>query len=431
MVSGKDHKRGVAMANEKYYLTSIENILADARISESNLETLKKYDTQGQLQQITTGTRKARLEALRQLALFVARDFKKMKKEDMEKYFSSLKDLKKSTLTVKGAYIKSFFKWLCRTDEYPANVKWIKTTLKKQNHKLPTDLLTKEEIKAMVDTADVPMEKAFIMVLYESACRIGEILNLKIKDVSSDQYGCVIVVDGKTGMRRIRLIESSPDLLLWLNNHPKKQDREASLFIHLIDHNHHKAYGKGIDHPAAQCIINRLSNRAGITKRIHPHLFRHSRLTELARDFSESELKIMAGWTGSSNMAGVYIHLTGGDIEKKILEKNGLINQDDDPDKDTLKPKECSRCKEINPNTSKFCYVCGMPLDIKANVEIEPLRPQQDNRSLQSNDVLSRELLQFIIKKHPDLVLEFLRDNGLNGTISSQIRDRAKSQVIN
>jgi len=400
------------MVNEKEYLKYIEKILADTRITKVNLDVLKKYDTQGQLQQVTEGTRRSRIITLQQLALFVNKDFKKMNKEDIERYFSSLKDLKQSTWTTKGAFVKAFFKWLSGTDEYPSNVKWIKTTMKNKNHKLPTDLLTKKEIKAMVDAADMPMEKAFIMVLYESACRIGEILNLKIKDVAIDQYGSVIVVDGKTGMRRIRLIESSPDLTLWINNHPKKQDREAPLFIYLIEHNHHEVYGKGVNHHAVQCIIKRLSNRAGITKHIHPHLFRHSRLTELARDFSESELKIMAGWTGSSNMAGVYIHLNDGDIEKKLLKKNGLINQVDDPDKDTLKPKNCPRCKEKNPNTATFCYVCGMALDVKPGIEIEviPKEPQTDN-------VLSKGLTQFIFKNHPELVLKFLKENGMEGLI--------------
>lgn len=398
--------------NEKDYLKQIEKFLADTRISKPNLDVLKKYDIQGQLQQVTIGTRAMRLVTLWQLALFVARDFKKMKKEDIENYFSSLKDLKQSTWTTKGAFVKAFFKWLFETDEYPANVKWIKTSFKKQNRKLPTDLLTKDEIKAMANAADMPMEKAFIMVLYESACRIGEILDLKIKDVTSDQYGCVIMVDGKTGMRRIRLIESSPDLLLWLNNHPKKQDRGASLFIYLIEHNHHEVYGKGINHNAAQCIIKRLSHRAGITKHVHPHLFRHSRLTELARDFSESELKVMAGWTGSSNMAAVYVHLTGGDIEKKILEKNGLtLDKDNDPDKDTLKPRECPRCNKVNPNTARFCYVCGMNLDIKVTaVEYkEPKEPQ--------GDVISKGLTQFFVKNHPELVLKFLKENGMDRLI--------------
>jgi integrase/recombinase XerD len=403
------------MVSQEEYTRLIEKALTDSRISKANLQILKKYDNHGKLQQLTPGTRNARLTTLRQLALFVKKNFNNMTKEDLENYVISLGDLKSTTFTVKGAFIKSFFKWLCDSDQYPPNVRWIKTTLKKQNRKLPSDLLTKAEIKNMAEVADNLNERALILVLYESACRIGEILNLQIKDVSIDQYGCVIVVNGKTGMRRIRLIESSPDLVLWLNNHPRSKDRDSPLFIYLANQNQNQAYGKGLTHRPTSQILKKLAKRAGISKRVHPHLFRHSRLTELAKDFSESELKIMAGWTGSSNMAEVYVHLSGADIEKKILEKNGLINGNGhDPDKDMLKPKECPRCKEINPNTAKFCYVCSMALDMKSGVELGYI----ETKEMQTDDALSKELIQYIIKKHPELVLEFLKENGMDSVYS-------------
>ena len=398
------------MASEEEYQRWIENILADTRITKTNLQVLKKYDNHGKLQQLTSGTRLARLSTLRQLALSVKKNFKNMTKKDIEKYFISLGELSSSSLTGKGAFIKSFYKWLCDSDQYPSNVRWINTTIKNKNHKLPSDLLTKAEIKAMAEAADSLNDRALIMVLYESACRIGELLTLKIKNVTIDQYGSVIIVNGKTGMRRIRLIESSPDLVLWINNHPKVQDRDAPLFIYLANQNQHQAYGKELNNQSASQILKKVSERAGITKRVHPHLFRHSRLTELAKDYTESELKIMAGWTGSSNMAAVYVHLSGGDIEKKILEKNGLINGNgDDPDKDILKPKQCPRCKEINPNTAKFCHVCSMALDLKAGVEFGYTEPTET----QTDDVLSKELIRYIMKRHPELVLEFLKENGM------------------
>ncbi len=414
------------MTSDKEYARYIEKILMDSRINQDNLEILKGYDSQGILQQVTTGTRQQRLITLRQLALFVKKNFKDMDKEDIEKFFSSLGNLQNKTWSTKGAFIKSFFKWLYKSDEYPQNVKWIKTTVKNKNHKLPSDLLTKNEIKAMADMTGNLSDKAFIMVLYDSACRINEILNLKIKDVSFDQYGSVIVVDGKTGMRRIRLIESSPDLLKWINNHPKKQERDEPLFIYLSDKNRYKLFTKGISYDSAKIIIKAIAKRAGIKKRVHPHLFRHSRLTELAKILSESELKKFAGWTGSSTMAGIYVHLSGADIDNKMLERYGLLNKNDDPDKDTLKPKECPKCKEINPNTAKFCYVCGMLLDLKATAELELKEPKAD-------DVLSKGLLQFIIKNHPEIVREFLNDNGmdnLDSVVAPRIPDKSKATAL-
>ena len=47
--------------------------------------------------------------------------------------------------------------------------------------------------------------------------------------------------------------------------------------------------------------------RAGINKRIHAHLFRHTRMTELAKTLPEQTLKQLAGWSGSSKMAEVLV----------------------------------------------------------------------------------------------------------------------------
>lgn len=42
--------------------------------------------------------------------------------------------------------------------------------------------------------AENPRDKALISVLYESGCRIGEILSLKIRNVEFDNNGSVVIV---------------------------------------------------------------------------------------------------------------------------------------------------------------------------------------------------------------------------------------------
>ena len=81
-------------------------------------------------------------------------------------------------------------------------VKDIKTTMKNNRKKLPEELLTRTEIKKMVEASDHPRDKAMISLLYEGGLRIGELASLKIKNVVFDDYGAVIKVKGKTGERR-------------------------------------------------------------------------------------------------------------------------------------------------------------------------------------------------------------------------------------
>jgi integrase len=74
-----------------------------------------------------------------------------------------------------------------------------------------TEIVTTETVSRLIEAATHPRDKALIAMLYESSCRPHEILNLKICNVTIDHYGAVIFVNGKTGMRRLRLIDGRRD----------------------------------------------------------------------------------------------------------------------------------------------------------------------------------------------------------------------------
>ena len=61
--------------------------------------------------------------------------------------------------------------------------------------------------------AENPRDKALISVLYKNGCRIGEILTLKVRNVEVDANGVVLIVNGETGQRKVRLIHSVPRLM--------------------------------------------------------------------------------------------------------------------------------------------------------------------------------------------------------------------------
>ena len=67
------------------------------------------------------------------------------------------------------------------------------------------------------------------------SARPYEILNLKIKDIvfkttaDNKQYAEVLV-NGKTGIRHIPLIQSIPYIKDWLSNHPSRNNPNSPLF---------------------------------------------------------------------------------------------------------------------------------------------------------------------------------------------------------
>ncbi len=110
-------------------------------------------------------------------------DLETASKEQIEELVAWInqRDISEETKKQYKIVLKSLFKWL-NNGEYPENVKWIKTTSKSRNNKLPEDLLTEDDVRKMINAADNPRDKAFIALLWETGARIGEIYNLKIGD---------------------------------------------------------------------------------------------------------------------------------------------------------------------------------------------------------------------------------------------------------
>ena len=273
--------------------------------------------------------------------------------------------------------IKCFYRWLAGGEIYPDNVRWIRTNVRNAKHKLPEELLTEDEVKAISDKAEHPRDKAFVQMLYESGCRIAELLTLRIKNVSFDEYGAILRTTGKTGDRRVRIVASSAALAAWLDIHPSKDDPESALWISRAS----KVQQLPFNYSTANMLLRRLAKKAGVKKRVNPHLFRHSRATALASRLTEAQMKEYFGWTQSSDMASIYVHLSGRDVDSAILQLHGLKNNQEKKD-DGFKPKDCHRCKQPNSPASKFCTKCGAVLQLETALQME-------NEGRKGNDVLS------------------------------------------
>lgn len=120
-------------------------------------------------------------------------------------------------------------------------------------------------------------------------------------------------------------------------------------------------------------------------KKVNPHNFRHSRATYLANHLTDAQMKEHFGWVQGSDMASIYVHLSGRDVDNALLKVYGIQNGEEKQDS-VLKPKECSRCQQVNQATNSFCSRCGMPLDeeTKAAVLKKDLDRKEADRALDS-----------------------------------------------
>jgi len=334
----------------------------------------------------------------------LGKGFKRANKDDIVRVVAEIEkeNLSDRTKLNEKISLKRFYKWLNGDEEFPENVKWIKTTRSKGKRILPENLLTEEEVKKIAEAAMNQRDRALVLVLYETGCRIGEVLSLRIGNVQFDRYGAILVVDGKTGPRRVRIISSAPALANWLDHHPHKAEPNAALWISFDKISSMQA----LQYFACRKMLRELALRTSITKKVNPHSFRHARASRLANSLTESQMKEYLGWTQDSNMASVYVHLSGRDIDNALLRVNG-IKVETKQDESVLRIVKCMRCETDNSPASRFCTKCGSPLDLKTAIELQDEEKMTD--AVMNILMEDKEFKEFVRSRKREVILALAR----------------------
>jgi site-specific recombinase XerD len=271
--------------------------------------------------------------------------------------------------------IKYFYKFVRsgNTDHetpFPEEVRWLKVKQKANERKEP-EFFTPNEVESLIKGATRLRDKCMLSVAFETGLRPSELLLLNVGDVTFDAMGARMRVrKSKTGERLARVIASASLLGRYLDSHPLKDDPGAPLWAnestnHMNERLTWTAWNRVIKEVAAKALVN--------GKRIHHYLLRHGSATEAAKHFTDSELKVLYGWTMGSRMPATYIHLSARDIDPKL--EQVYSGKSVEPIKPEFSPSICPRCGEKNSPGIRFCGRCGTPLEAgelaKAALEIQ------------------------------------------------------------
>jgi integrase/recombinase XerD len=368
-------------------LITIENYI-EARKTETNLS--KRF------QIVVTNT-------LRTLSRRINKNFKDMTRDDLVLFLNSIRKSESEDPTHKwiGTYnlyliiTSTFFKWLYYPTTEPKerprpeilqNLKRLKR--RERSTYKPSDMWTQDDDLLFLKYCPSVRDRAYHMIARDTSCRPSEILELRIKNLvfkmtdENRQYA-EIVVNGKTGIRAIPLINSIPRVKDLLDSHPQKNNPNAYL-IHS-----ERMFGRRISIHALNLIYKKYKEvlfpsllrdplldsddkakiKELLNKPWNPYIRRHSALTEKSKILKEHVLRQHAGWSANSNMHQKYIHYLGNESNESILEAYGLINKDK-KETDKLKPRQCPNCNEQNNIDSKFCSKCRMVLSYDAYTQV-------------------------------------------------------------
>ena len=240
--------------------------------------------------------------------------------ENLQEYIYQLSKNKISERSQARAIssIKAFFKFLLE-DDYRTDNPATLLEGPKLGLYLP-DTLSEEDINRIITCIDNSTDigkrnKCILEVLYGCGLRVSELIDLKISNINfKESY---IMVEGKGEKTRlVPLANTTAEFITsyihTVRNKTKiNKQYEDTLFLN--------SRGTNMSRVIVFIIIKELTQKAGISKSISPHTFRHSFATHLLQN--GADLRFIQEMLGHSSITTtqVYTHLKTEELRDVIL----------------------------------------------------------------------------------------------------------------
>ena len=263
--------------------------------------TLKKLETELKLRGFSKQTSKMYLFYNRKFLEFIKKDPEEITDDDIKEFLASkMSDdsLSNSSIALIKAALKFFY-----SDMLGKNMSLIKTP--KASKELPV-VLSREEIRKLIDNTENLKHKLLIELLYSSGLRLSECINLQYSNLDlNDGIGWVRL--GKGAKDRIFIISElfRKDLLAYM----EKTGANGKGYIFSV--NGRKMSPRGLQHA-----IKVSTERAGIEKSVHVHTLRHSFATHLLEN--GVDIRKIQKLLGHSNLqtTQIYTQVSSEEIKK-------------------------------------------------------------------------------------------------------------------
>ena len=246
-------------------------------------EISRRYRTYIKLEKrLSANTVESYMRDLEQFAHFVLRMWdvppRKVESQMIERYMAWLYDrgCEKSSQARALSGLKSFFNYLLLTDAIESSpLEFIE--MPKFSRRLPDVLSTAEidRILAAIDrtTPKGVRDNAMLELLYSCGLRVSELISLRLCDLFFGE-GYIRVIGKGDKQRLVPISAAARDRIqLYLEKRRSARTGEEVVFLN--------NRGKQLTRVMIFTILKEAARRAGITKRISPHTFRHSFATHL------------------------------------------------------------------------------------------------------------------------------------------------------
>jgi integrase len=119
-------------------------------------------------------------------------------------------------------------------------------------------------------------DRALLIALVVQAWRLGELVGLRVEDLAEEQGHRVASIRGKGGtVLRVPLAATVDAISTWTR---AAEITTGPVFVPVL-RGGHVVPGAPMSPHSAWKRVGFLARKAGITRRVHPHLFRHTSIT--------------------------------------------------------------------------------------------------------------------------------------------------------
>jgi len=258
--------------------------------------------------------------------------FEEVDRHMVRRYIASLleRGFEKTSVARKLSALRSFYRYLIRENLVSRNP-LASVSSPKLDQRLPS-FLSGEEAVHLVEApdAETPLgqrDRAILELLYASGLRVSEVVGLDIADVNLDAREARVW--GKGNKERMVLMgkpaASALDVYL-RQGRPQLAGRTATEALFL------NRYGRRLSQRSLQKALAKYSTRAGLDKKVHPHLVRHSFATHLLD--GGADLRVVQELLGHARLSStqIYTHVSQTQARKVYLSAHPRADKEEGDD---------------------------------------------------------------------------------------------------
>ena len=222
---------------------------------------------------------------------FTKKEPKDVNEDDAKRYIAYLmseRKLKPSSVNLALSSLKFFYNDIVKNSALNA------VKAPKVEKKIPT-VLSKEEIRKLLEAVSNPKHKLLIEFMYSAGLRVSECVSIKLDDLDmAEKMGKIR--HGKGNKERYIIL--SNNLITHLNQYiPGKKDSSAYIF---------SVNNRPITIRQAQKVVKEAAKKAGIRKRVFCHALRSSFATHLLEE--GTDIRVIQELLGHSDLSTTQIY---------------------------------------------------------------------------------------------------------------------------